>query len=317
MTPQMAPVVLVADGQLQEDGIRDRSALSIPKLTLPTPPQGDTAAVAELARLLVAADNPVLVADRLARTPAAMPLLVELAETLQAAVIDKGGRMNFPSRHPLNQTERASAVIAEADLVVGLEVLDFWGTVNALRDQQQRTIRPLTKPGTRLVTITTGELYIRSNYQDFRRLPEVDLAIAADGEATLPSLIESVKRLVTGDRRRAFAERGARLADARDATFERARQAAAYAGMRAPSAPRACARSSGRRSRTRTGRWCPATTATGAAGRDGCGISPSPTTGSATPAEAASATAPRHRWAPPSPTGGTDGCRSRFKRTAT
>ena len=70
---------------------------------MPTPPQGDAAAVAELARMLVAAENPVLVADRLARTPAAMPLLVELAETLQAAVIDKGGRMNFPSRHPLNQ----------------------------------------------------------------------------------------------------------------------------------------------------------------------------------------------------------------------
>ena len=39
-------------------------------------------AVAELARLRVAAENPVLVADRLARTPAAMPLLIELAETL-------------------------------------------------------------------------------------------------------------------------------------------------------------------------------------------------------------------------------------------
>ena len=35
-----------------------------------------------------------------------MTLLVELAETLQAPVIDQGGRMNFPTRHPLNQTER-------------------------------------------------------------------------------------------------------------------------------------------------------------------------------------------------------------------
>ena len=117
---------------------------------MPTAPQGDAAAVAELARLLVAAENPVLVADRLARTPAAMPLLVELAETLQAAVIDKGGRMNFPSLHPLNQSERANAVIAAADVVVGLEVTDFWGTVNAMRDQQHRTQRPLTKPGARL-----------------------------------------------------------------------------------------------------------------------------------------------------------------------
>ena len=39
-------------------------------------------------------------------------------------------------------------------------------------------------------------------------MADVDLAIAADGEATLPALIEAVKRLVTGDRRRVFEERG-------------------------------------------------------------------------------------------------------------
>ena len=242
MTPPMAPVVLSVDGGLQEDGIEGRATLSIPRLTMPVPPQGDSGAIAELARLLVAAENPVLVADRLARTPAAMPLLVELAETLQAAVIDKGGRMNFPSRHPLNQSDRAAAVIAAADVIVGLEVTDFWGTVNALRDQLHRSTRRLTKPGAKLITITTGDLYIRSNYQDFRRLADVDLAIAADGEATLPALIDAVKRLVTGDRKRVFEARGVALADAKRAAFERARIAASYAWDASPvSTARLCA----------------------------------------------------------------------------
>ena len=79
MTPPMAPVVIVADGPLQEDGIKDQSQLDSETHDADGP-QGDAAAVAELARLLVAAENPVLVADRLARTPAAMPLLVELAK---------------------------------------------------------------------------------------------------------------------------------------------------------------------------------------------------------------------------------------------
>jgi len=242
MTPPMAPVVLVVDGHLQEEGLENHGQLSVPKLTMPVPPQGDSGAVAELARLLVAAENPVLVADRLARTPAAMPRLVELAELLQAAVIDKGGRMNFPSRHPLNQSQRAAAVIAAADVVVGLEVTDFWGTVNALRDQLHRTTRPLTKADAKLVTITTGDLYIRSNYQDFRRMAEVDLAIAADGEATLPALIEAVNRLITGDRRIAFEARGARLAAANRAAFDRARLAATYAWDASPvSTARLCA----------------------------------------------------------------------------
>ena len=45
----------------------------------------------------------------------------------------------------------------------------------------------------------------------------------ADAEATLPSLIEAVKRLTTGDRRRVFEERGARLAEISRQSAERAR----------------------------------------------------------------------------------------------
>ena len=171
----------------------------------------------------------MLVADRLARTPAAMPLLIELAETLQASVIDQGGRMNFPSLHPLNQTQRAAPAIADADVVVGLEVADFWATVNSLRDQLHRSTRRTTKPGAKLATVTTGDLYIRSNYQDFRRMADVDLAIAADGEATLPALIEAVKRLISGDRKRVFEERGAKLAKSSEAARAGSRQAATYA----------------------------------------------------------------------------------------
>jgi hypothetical protein len=34
--------------------------------------------------------------------------------------------MNFPSRHPLNQTERTGVVLGSANVVLGLEVTDFW-----------------------------------------------------------------------------------------------------------------------------------------------------------------------------------------------
>jgi thiamine pyrophosphate-dependent acetolactate synthase large subunit-like protein len=234
LTPPMAPVILVADGALQEEPVRGATKVAIPRLTMPSPPQGDAAAVEEVARLLVNAENPVLVADRLARTPAAVPLLVELAETLGAAVIDQGSRMNFPSRHPLNHTQRAGAAIGEADVVVGLEVADFWATVNSLRDQLHRSTRRLTKPNAKLVTVTTGDLYIRSNYQDFRRLQDVDVAIAADGEATLPALLEGVRKLATADRRRVFQERGAKLAETSRAAAERARANATYAWDASP-----------------------------------------------------------------------------------
>jgi thiamine pyrophosphate-dependent acetolactate synthase large subunit-like protein len=242
LTPPMAPVVIVLDGGLQEHPVARSERLPIPRVSMPAPPQGESGAVEQAARMLVAAESPVLVADRLARTPNGMKLFVELAEALQAAVIDQGSRMNFPSRHPLNHTQRAGAAIAEADAIAGFELVDFWGTVNALRDQLHRSTRRVARPTAKLISVTTGELYIRANYQDFRRMQEVDLAIAADGEATLPALIDAVRRLTTGDRRRVFQERGAKLAEASRAAAERSRVAASYAWESTPvSVARLCA----------------------------------------------------------------------------
>src|SRR5437879_4761583 len=228
MTPPMEPVLLVADGDLQQKPLSEKGKLRVQKVTRTSPPQGDSGAVAEAAKLLVAAQSPVIIADRAARTPAGMKYLVELAETLQAPVLDQGGRMNFPSRHPLNQSGRGRGLIAEADVILGLELTDFWGTVNSYRDQLERSSRRLTTPGTKLISITAGDLYIKSNYQDFERYPEIDLAMAADAEATLPALIEAVKKLITPDRKSAFQARGAKLAAAHEAAVEQARKEAAY-----------------------------------------------------------------------------------------
>jgi acetolactate synthase-1/2/3 large subunit len=228
MTPPMMPVLIVADGDLQEHPVEPGAALHVPKLPTMAPPQGDSAAVAETARMLVAAENPVIVADRAARTPEGFRLVVELAETLHAPVIDQTGRLNMPTLHPLNHSDNGRALIANADVILGLELTDFWGTVHAYRDQLFRTSRPITKPGTKMISITAGDLYAKGNMQDLQRYPETDLAIEADAEATLPSLIDAVKRLLTADRKRAFEDRGAKLAAGRQQLLERARTAASY-----------------------------------------------------------------------------------------
>jgi len=230
MTPPMMPVLLVLDGGLQEDPIAPEinARLRVPRLTRASAPQGDSGAVAEAARLLVAAQNPVIVADRAARTPAGIARLIELAETLQAPVVNQGGRMNFPTRHPLNHSANARQLVANADVVLGLELTDFWGTVNTARDALVRTSRPIVKPGTKLISITALDLATKGNYQDFQRYPEVDIAMAADAEATLPALTEACKRLLTADRRGALADRAKRLAEAHGTALERARAEAAY-----------------------------------------------------------------------------------------
>jgi radical SAM superfamily enzyme YgiQ (UPF0313 family) len=50
-------------------------------------------------------------------------------------------------------------------------------------------------------------VYHKANYQDFQRFMPADLAIGGDTEASLPDLIEAVKRATTSERKAAFAER--------------------------------------------------------------------------------------------------------------
>ena len=190
------PVLIVADAELQESPIPDGADLRIPKLTLAAPPQGDSGSVAEAARLLVAAENPVIIAGRAARTPAGLKLLVELAETLQA----RGDRSA-----PAHEFPRASSV--ESNLATPLGHRErrrdpgpgsqrfLWRRPFA-QPRSSMASRPLTKPGAKLISITAGDLFTQEQLPGFQRYTEVDLAIAADAEATLPSLIEACKRLI-------------------------------------------------------------------------------------------------------------------------
>jgi acetolactate synthase-1/2/3 large subunit len=210
VTPPYGPVAVVVDEHRHVANMP--AGMRVPTFAMPAPPQGSLEAVREAAKLLVAAQNPVIIAGMSARTPAGLPLLVELAETLQAGVVDRKRRMNFPTRHPLN-----GGNLAQADVVLALEA----GYVtNDARAARQRNAK--------FISISTNEMFLKSNYGDQYRFAEIDLPITGDAEATLPSLIEEVKKLITGDRRRAFEERGTRIADANRQTLERARQDAAY-----------------------------------------------------------------------------------------
>jgi thiamine pyrophosphate-dependent acetolactate synthase large subunit-like protein len=227
MTPPMEPVVIVADAALQEEPVPDADRrLQIPKLTLASPPAGDYGAVRQAAKMLVDAENPVIIAGRAARTPEGIGLLVQLAETLQAPVLDRHFRMNFPTAHPLY----GAGSVGSADVVLGLEVPDMWFVthsqtpVNRMGMQAKR----ITRTDAKVITIFAGDLFGKSNYQDFGRYDEVDLAIAADTQATLPLLIEECRKLIASDRKAALEQRGAKLAEVSRRNRERDIQQAAW-----------------------------------------------------------------------------------------
>jgi thiamine pyrophosphate-dependent acetolactate synthase large subunit-like protein len=238
MTPPHEPVMIALDCGLQETAIPDRSKLSIPRYVPTAPPQGDMNAVREAARLLVNAEHPLIVADKCARTANGVALLVELAELLQAPVFDQKGRMNFPNTHHLFQNARGQALLREADVVLGLELSDYWGTVNGYIDNGDNDGAGLqeakTKADAKLIGISSILLNTKSNYQDFQRLQVLDVEMAGDAEATLPALIEAVKQAMPATRKSAIEARGQAMRKAWSDARERTRHAAAYAWDASP-----------------------------------------------------------------------------------
>jgi len=226
MTPPMEPVLIIADAQLQEMELRDRSGLHIPKLSPIAPPQGDSGAVLEAATLLANAEHPVIIVDRAARTPTGMARVVAFAEALNAPVVDVGGRMNFPNQHHLYQGGGRN-LIDNADVIIGLEVQNLYGTITIDSDNVQHSERRRLKPGAKLISMGVADLYIRSNYQDFERYTPVDVDVTGDCETTLPALTEAIKSKIPAGRRETIAARADTLRRAHAQNFERTRTAIA------------------------------------------------------------------------------------------
>lgn len=218
------PVLITADGKLQEMelGKKEEAKLKIPKLSMGTQAVADPAALKDAARMLVAAENPVILVDRYARSQKGVDALVRLAELLQAPVVDNRSRMNMPTQHYLYQTARGGGLVAQADCILSLEPVDLFGQLNRVRDQIERTWRSTKKATAKVICISTHDLMVRANYQDFQRYSEADLNITADAEASMPYLIEAVQREI-GDRKSMFDGRGQKMRDAWKGFNDRAR----------------------------------------------------------------------------------------------
>jgi len=88
----------------------------------PPGPGANPESLRQASRLLAEAEWPVIVAGELGRNPQALPPMLDLAETLGAAVIDADGRYAFPSTHPLNLTTAREEALRNADVVLALDV---------------------------------------------------------------------------------------------------------------------------------------------------------------------------------------------------
>jgi len=200
MTEPQGPVYTCYDATLLESKLPHAVPLPDPnKPRVPTRMAPDPAALVSVADMLVAAKNPILIADWTCRAPIGYDDLVDLAENLSAGVIDVGARFNFPTRHPLNMTQCAAEALKTADLILCLDTRDSARITHVLDSVTRKIVSKVPKSA-KWIDISFGELEISSWSTDFGPLKDADIRILADTSLAIPELTRLVRRRLTRSR---------------------------------------------------------------------------------------------------------------------
>ena len=204
MAPPCAPTLVVLDIELQKEEVRN---MTVPAAYRPPQISGiDTTQTREIAKRLVDAQNPRIAVGRL-RTPQGIKLAVELAELVGASTSTAAtnGPMSFPQRHPLCGPGASTTY----DYTLGLE------TGGAQASITGPNLSTLLSRDT--ANIGFGGIAPSAAAAGGGRGGATATPIQADAEASLPGIIEEVKRILTADNRRVIQERSSKHAEANQA----------------------------------------------------------------------------------------------------
>jgi sulfopyruvate decarboxylase TPP-binding subunit len=192
ITPPMAPTLVVLSSEVQKEDVPN---LKIPAYKAPTFVTVDGTRVREIAKGLLGAQNPRINVGRL-RTPEGVKRAVELAELVGASTSTAAtnGPMSFPQGHPLC----GPGADTNYDYALGLETGGAQASITgpslagvaSVRDKDHIDFGGIstTNPG-------------RNGRGGGRGNANAAPAIEADAEASLPLIIEEVKRQMTSDQK--------------------------------------------------------------------------------------------------------------------
>lgn len=216
-SPPMGPVYLSLPREvLCEPFERELEPAPLQRPAAPARPA--EAAIGEVAGWLLAAERPLLIAQRSGRDAAGLGALVRLAEAAAAPVVEHWPvRISFPSEHPLHAGFDPHPLLARADFVLVVDAPVPWIPARA---------RP--PAGCRVVALGADPLQARTPVRGF----PVDRALAGEPTATLEALADAVAARRPGSeaRIRARSEALGRVNGERRA----ARRAGARAGSGTP-----------------------------------------------------------------------------------
>ncbi len=200
-TDPEGPVYVAFDVETQEQALTEEISLpDVKRYPMPSPPQADEDAIDRVAELLVKAKNPVAIAGRTGKNPAAVASLAALAELMALPVIDNG-TFNLPNTHPLNLSGIARELLKKADVVLALDISDMQGSLSTTETQDRASTRTIISQGCRVIHIAQSHAATKSWPASYFKLMPVDIPITADTAVALPLLTAACDRLLTRAKR--------------------------------------------------------------------------------------------------------------------
>ncbi len=189
------PVYLCFNTDDQEAPITEPFPLPDVGRFAPAPiPRPDPAAVRQAARLLLGAELPVALADRVGRSPQAVRALVQLAELLAMPVLNLGASQSFPTHHPMAFAGMNRTLLRDADVVLGLDCVDLAGSsLITPPGHGARSRLETPNAGKKVINVSMDELLTRSMSTDYQALPAADVPMLSTPAVVLPLLIEEVR----------------------------------------------------------------------------------------------------------------------------
>ena len=202
ISPPNGPTLVVLDIELQKE---EAPRAAVPAYRPPQIAGVDATRTKEIAKALADAQNPRIAVGRL-RTPQGVKHAVELAELVGACTSTSAtnGPMSFPQRHPLC----GPGANTNYDYTLGLETAGAQVSITG-PGLTSLLSRDTTKIGFGGIDPTAGGRNNGGGGRGGRGGAPAGptLALTGDAEASLPGIIEEVKRQLTADKRRTIQDR--------------------------------------------------------------------------------------------------------------
>ena len=208
ITPPCGPTMVVLDMELQKE---EAGSMKVPAYHAPRIPGVDASGAREIAKGLLDAQNPRIAVGRL-RTPEGVAQAVQLAELVGASTSTAAtqGPMSFPQRHPLCGPGASTS----NDYVLGLETQ---GGQVSLIGPSLATLLSRDPTNIGFGGIAPGVARAGRGGGGRGGGAPAGRTIDVDAEASLPVIIEEVRRQMTPDKQRLIAERAGKHATANQA----------------------------------------------------------------------------------------------------